>query len=95
MILDHPIYGLTKNVHTDTHSPHTPQTVTSVDNHHDKGDKTPRPNVKEETLGDMDSPIKDSMSSSDDDLGRRGLPSACIFVAKWVYSKTSKTMIFN
>lgn len=82
MILDHPIYGLTKNVHADTpHSPLTPQTVTSVDNHQDNGDKTPRPNAKE-TLGDLDSPIKDSTSSSDDDLGRRGLPSACIFVAK-------------
>ena len=82
MILDHPIYGLTKNVHADTHSPRTPHTVTSADNHHDRGDKTPRPNMKGEALDNMESPIKDSTSSSDDDLGRKGLPSACIFVAK-------------
>ena len=93
MLLDHPIYGYTRSPHVNFVNGRGPQpTMDPEDGHeldqYEMDAKTPKPNhITEMSPVESTSPDANtgsSMVGSEDehDLSRRGLPSACVFIAK-------------
>lgn len=85
VLLDHPIYGYTRNAHVNFADDRTPRAGDDVDlAQYDMDAKTPKPKeISDASSIRSASPAPNSITpSSEDDLGRRGLPSACVFIAK-------------
>lgn len=92
MLLDHPIYGYTRSAQVNFANGRAPRAIITEDDdndvsQYDNDAKTPKP----KQITDMDSAestspeVFEATTPSEEDLGRRGLPSACVFVAKCVF----------
>jgi len=88
MLLDHPIYGYTRRAQVNFVNGRAPRAIiTESDDgapQHDNDAKTLKPKQSTDIdSADSTSPeVFEATTPSEEDLGRRGLPSACVFVAK-------------
>jgi len=86
MLLDHPIYGYTRSAQVNFATPRAIMTEDDDDDmsQYDNDAKTPKPkqNNDMDSAGSTSSEVFETTTPSSEGLGRRGLPSACVFVAK-------------
>ncbi|KAF8419737.1 hypothetical protein EV426DRAFT_719819 [Tirmania nivea] len=98
MLLDHPIYGYTRNAQANFINGNAPGAIITEDDnvvsHHDNDAKTPKPKqgADMDSAESTSSEVFEATTPSEEDLGRRGLPSACVFVANLAATRTDEEL---
>ncbi|KAF8436188.1 hypothetical protein BGX38DRAFT_99410 [Terfezia claveryi] len=99
MLLDHPIYGYTRSAQVNFINGRAPRTIITendddVASQHDNDAKTPKPQQNNDMSSAESTPseVFEVTTPSSEDLGRRGLPSACVFVANLAATRTDEEL---